>query len=381
MVFLNSFFTVVITSACVLSICVGIIGYLSLWGIDLDPIFMAALIISIGCSIDIPTHVAYHYFQACKLAAAATGHNNQRSSHLETRAPIFVFFFFFAATKNNPNGDNSLEYKLANCLSSVAFPAIQAGISTTLCVCSLLFVHLYMSEVFVKTMAVCVLLCNLHGLIFLPAFLIIFDKLWRWLKRRVGALKIGSSTANGNAAGRGGGGKGGALGKKQNTASTTDSSGGGGNGVKRSGARRNSNAPDAGNRVTDRPSVSSSREPSPTASQPRASPRPALKDGTQRHTLAPAEPRQTRFLAPVADENDDKKAAAEKSHDAKNTKMTTIDLNEPPSSQSQHAAAAASNDAPTANGRDAGAASRRPPLVKKQSAIVEDEPATIVHRI
>lgn len=31
------------------------------------------------------------------------------------------------------------------------------------------------SKVFLKTMILCVILCNLHGLVFLPAFLIIFD--------------------------------------------------------------------------------------------------------------------------------------------------------------------------------------------------------------
>lgn len=67
--------------------------------------------------------------------------------------------------------------RLANCLSSVAFPALQAAVSTILCVCSLLFVNLYMAEVFVKTMVLCVVLCNLHGLLFLPAILIMLDNI------------------------------------------------------------------------------------------------------------------------------------------------------------------------------------------------------------
>ena len=44
-----------------------ILGILSWWGIDLDPITMAAMIISIGFSVDIPAHVSYHYYKACKL--------------------------------------------------------------------------------------------------------------------------------------------------------------------------------------------------------------------------------------------------------------------------------------------------------------------------
>lgn len=60
-VFLNSCFTVVIVTACVLSICIGILGFLGMWGVDLDPISIAAMVISIGCSVDIPAHVG------CKL--------------------------------------------------------------------------------------------------------------------------------------------------------------------------------------------------------------------------------------------------------------------------------------------------------------------------
>jgi len=38
--FLSSMFTVIFASSCVLSICCGILGILSWWSIDLDPIMM-----------------------------------------------------------------------------------------------------------------------------------------------------------------------------------------------------------------------------------------------------------------------------------------------------------------------------------------------------
>ncbi|VDP21071.1 unnamed protein product [Onchocerca flexuosa] len=40
-----------------------------------------------------------------------------------------------------------------------------------LCLCSLWVAGIYMSQIFVKTMVICVILCNLHGLMILPAIL------------------------------------------------------------------------------------------------------------------------------------------------------------------------------------------------------------------
>lgn len=84
------------------------------------------MIISIGCSVDIPAHVSYHYYQACK-----------NFFKYKKKKKIIAL----RETHSSPKS------KLVNCLSSVAFPALQAGISTILCVSSLLFVPIYMAEV------------------------------------------------------------------------------------------------------------------------------------------------------------------------------------------------------------------------------------------
>ncbi|VDL83442.1 unnamed protein product [Nippostrongylus brasiliensis] len=63
-IFMFDIYTVVITTGVIASIMTGILGTLSWTGTELDPIVMAALIISIGFSVDIPAHVSYHYYSA-----------------------------------------------------------------------------------------------------------------------------------------------------------------------------------------------------------------------------------------------------------------------------------------------------------------------------
>nr|CDJ81478.1 Patched domain containing protein [Haemonchus contortus] len=149
LIFMWDPYTVVVTTAVIASIMTGILGILSWTGTELDPIVMAALIISIGFSVDIPAHVSFHYY-----AAAA---------HLSP--PITV------------------RRRLHYCLSSVGFPALQASLSTSLCVLALLLVSIYMSQVFVKTMIICMTLCVLHGLLLIPCLLSITDPIVSRLQR------------------------------------------------------------------------------------------------------------------------------------------------------------------------------------------------------
>ncbi|VDK67156.1 unnamed protein product [Litomosoides sigmodontis] len=145
---------VIIATLSILSIFIGVLGLLSLWKVDLDPIVMSALIMSIGFSVDIPAHVTYHFFRA---------------------------------------GKGTNEASLQHCLSAIGFPVLQAATSTLLCVISLQFSDLHMAHVFMKTMILVVIIGFIHGLVIIPVLYTVISHIR--LPRRTGLLHINAATS------------------------------------------------------------------------------------------------------------------------------------------------------------------------------------------
>uniref|UniRef100_A0A9J2PDX6 SSD domain-containing protein n=1 Tax=Ascaris lumbricoides TaxID=6252 RepID=A0A9J2PDX6_ASCLU len=129
LLFISHTSAVLIATFSIVSTCIGVLGILSLWGVDLDPIVMSAVIMSVGFSVDIPAHVTYHFYKT----SGTTVHG-----------------------------------RLQRCLAAIMFPILQAALSTLLCVLSLLFVPIHMAVVFVKTMVLVVVIGLIHGLIVIP---------------------------------------------------------------------------------------------------------------------------------------------------------------------------------------------------------------------
>uniref|UniRef100_A0A1I7VY97 SSD domain-containing protein n=1 Tax=Loa loa TaxID=7209 RepID=A0A1I7VY97_LOALO len=148
-IFLYDIFTVAVVSAAILSIMTSIVGIVTLMGLNLEPIMMAALLISMGFSVDIPAHVAYHY-----------NDNGKITNHQLT-----------------------VKEKLRICFASVALPALQASISTSLCLLGLFLKELYIAQVFVKTMLLCIFLCVSHGLLIIPCIFVLTDLLMQFCRR------------------------------------------------------------------------------------------------------------------------------------------------------------------------------------------------------
>lgn len=137
--------SVITAGISIASISLGVIGFLSIWKFDLDPVVMAALLMSIGMSVDFIAHVAYHY---------------QLTVRIEVRDGCVV--------KIPVRGS---QQKLEHTLRSVGWPMLQAAISTVCCTLPLLFLASYSPSVFVTAIFLVVTWGALHGLVVLPSFL------------------------------------------------------------------------------------------------------------------------------------------------------------------------------------------------------------------
>uniref|UniRef100_A0AC34FR65 SSD domain-containing protein n=1 Tax=Panagrolaimus sp. ES5 TaxID=591445 RepID=A0AC34FR65_9BILA len=144
-VFIPNLCSVITATLAIASISIGVVGFYFLWGLDLDPVTMAAILMSIGLSVDFIAHVAYHY----QLTYKKVFKNGKI-----TKIPI----------KNTHE-------KLVNTFENIAWPMCQAALSTIVCILPLLFFRSYPPVVFVKTIFLVVGWGTLHGLVFLPGLL------------------------------------------------------------------------------------------------------------------------------------------------------------------------------------------------------------------
>ncbi|XP_019626086.1 PREDICTED: patched domain-containing protein 3-like [Branchiostoma belcheri] len=114
------------------SIDAGVIGFMTLWGVNLDSVSMINIIMCIGFSVDFSAHITY---------AFVTGQG-------ETRNERSVFALY-----------------------SIGMPIVQSAVSTILGILALAFSTSYIFRTFFKTMLLVMLFGAMHGIVVLPVVL------------------------------------------------------------------------------------------------------------------------------------------------------------------------------------------------------------------
>uniref|UniRef100_A0A0K0F9Z7 SSD domain-containing protein n=1 Tax=Strongyloides venezuelensis TaxID=75913 RepID=A0A0K0F9Z7_STRVS len=121
------------------SVDIGVIGFMTLWGVNLDVISMITIIMSIGFSVDYSAHLTYGYVRSRK---------------------------------------SSSSQKMIETVTALGLPLLQGAASTILAVVTLADTPAYMVQTFFKTVFLAITFGLLHGLVFLPVVLSIFIKPW-----------------------------------------------------------------------------------------------------------------------------------------------------------------------------------------------------------
>lgn len=119
----------------IISIEIGVVGYMALWDINLDSISMINLIMCIGFSVDFTAHICYAYMSS------------------KSKTP---------------------DEKVSECLYSLGLPIVQGSFSTILGVIALLLADSYIFSVFFKMVFMVIFFGAMHGLFLLPVLLSLF---------------------------------------------------------------------------------------------------------------------------------------------------------------------------------------------------------------
>jgi len=142
----------------IISVEIGVIGFMSHWEVNLDVITMIVLIMAIGFSVDSSAHISYHYLSS----------------------PSYI-----------PSS-----VRLADCLYAIGPPVLQGACTTMLGVIPLMFVPSYIPRTFAKVVFLVIMLSLVHSLFLLPTLLTLFGPNSRPSKWQVHTQQILSPSSH-----------------------------------------------------------------------------------------------------------------------------------------------------------------------------------------
>ncbi|VDP35043.1 unnamed protein product [Soboliphyme baturini] len=144
----TAFICLMVMSACVIprpssiflvglmlfSMDLGVIGFLCLWNVDLDPVSIINIVISLDFAVEYAVHICHFYYKS-------------------------------------PSTDP--REKLRHSLGTVGWPVMQGGLTTILGVLPFSFTKLYVSQAFMKTCLLVVCTGSFHAFLVVPILLLI----------------------------------------------------------------------------------------------------------------------------------------------------------------------------------------------------------------
>lgn len=134
-IFIPNVFCCLWVAFCIVSIELGVAGYMALWEVNLDSISMINLIMCIGFSVDFTAHICYAYMRS---------------------------------KRSRP------EDRVKDSLYSLGLPIVQGAASTILGLMALLLAGTYIFLVFFKMVFLVIFIGALHGMFLLPVLLSLF---------------------------------------------------------------------------------------------------------------------------------------------------------------------------------------------------------------
>ncbi|XP_020285051.1 patched domain-containing protein 3 isoform X2 [Pseudomyrmex gracilis] len=134
-IFIPNIFCCLWVAFCIVSIELGVAGYMALWDVNLDSISMINLIMCIGFSVDFTAHICYAYM---------------------------------SSKKPRP------EDRVKDSLYSLGLPIVQGAASTILGLMALLLAGTYIFLVFFKMVFLVIFIGAMHGMFLLPVLLSLF---------------------------------------------------------------------------------------------------------------------------------------------------------------------------------------------------------------
>ncbi|CAJ0583039.1 unnamed protein product, partial [Mesorhabditis spiculigera] len=145
--FIPNMNSIIAATFALFSVNLGVLGFLNLWGVGVDPFSLASLLMSVGFSVDICAHVSYHYYQ------------------MKGESP---------------------QTRIEHTISDVGWATTQGALSTIFAMSPTVFFDSYLLHVFFKTVILVNTFGLIHGLFVLPVLLGILSRFQtpKFFKRR-----------------------------------------------------------------------------------------------------------------------------------------------------------------------------------------------------